>query len=206
SSAQALQADEATSPSTPPAAAPADQDEALKKAKIEAAMLKAQLRKLEKLDNPSSEQQAEIIQLQQQLASAEQALQAAQTSAPSTPPAAAPAGQDEALKKAKIEAAMLKAQLRKLEKLDNPSSEQQAEIIQLQQQLASAEQALQAAQASTPSTPPAAAPAGQDEALKKAKIEAAMLKAQLRKLQKLDTPSSEQQAETPQLQPPLASP
>ena len=178
---QALQAAQTSAPSTPPAAAPAGQDEALKKAKIEAAMLKAQLRKLEKLDNPSSEQQAEIIQLQQQLASAEQALQAAQASTPSTPPAAAPAGQDEALKKAKIEAAMLKAQLRKLEKLDSPSSEQQAEIAQLQQQLASAEQALQAAQASIP---PATTSAAQDDALKKAKIELAMKRAELKKAQK----------------------
>ena len=41
------------------AAKPAD-DEALKKAKIEAAMLKAQIRKLEKLEAPDDDQQAEV--------------------------------------------------------------------------------------------------------------------------------------------------
>ena len=75
-------------------------------------MLKAQLRKLEKLEAPDDDQQAELARLRQQLHEAEQALAAAQSAAPA--PAAKPAD-DEALKKAKIEAAMLKAQIRKLE-------------------------------------------------------------------------------------------
>ena len=175
-----------------PTVSPAD-DEALKKAKIEAAMLKAQIRKLEKLEAPDDDQQAELARLRQQLHEAEQALAAAQSAAPA--PAAKPAD-DEALKKAKIEAAMLKAQIRKLEKLEAPDDDQQAELARLRQQLHEAEQALAAAQSAAPA--PAAKPAD-DEALKKAKIEAAMLKAQIRKLEKLEAPDDDQQAELARL-------
>ena len=173
-------------------AAPAD-DEALKKAKIEAAMLKAQIRKLEKLEAPDDDQQAELARLHQQLHEAEQALTVAQSAAPA--PAAKPAD-DEALKKAKIEAAMLKAQIRKLEKLEAPDDDQQAELARLRQQLHEAEQALTVAQNAAPT--PAAKPAD-DEALKKAKIETAMLKAQIRKLEKLEAPDDDQQAELARL-------
>ena len=190
---------EAVQASAPPVIAAPPADEALKKAKIEAAMLKAQLRKLEKLESPTAEQQAELEQARQQLAAAEQALEALQSAAPA--PAAKPAG-DEALKKAKIEAAMLKAQLRKLEKLESPTPEQQAELAQARQQLDAAEQALEALQSAAPA--PVAKPAG-DEALKKAKIETAMLKAQLRKLEKLESPTTEQQAELEQTRQQLAA-
>ncbi|MGQ7958522.1 electron transport complex subunit RsxC [Pseudomonas sp. SP16.1] len=167
-----------------PAPKPAG-DEALKKAKIDAAMLKAQLRKLEKIENPDDDQQAEIARVRQQLEEAEKALASLESQAP----AANPAG-DEALKKAKIDAAMLKAQLRKLEKIENPDDDQQAEIARVRQQLEEAEKAL----ASLESQAPAAKPAG-DEALKKAKVDAAMLKAQLRKLEKIENPDDDQQAE-----------
>ena len=168
-------------------------EEALKKAKIEAAMLKAQIRKLEKLEAPDDDQQAELARQRQQLHEAEQALAAAQSAAPA--PAAKPAA-DEALKKAKIEAAMLKAQIRKLENVEAPDDNQQAELARLRQQLHEAEQALTAAQDATPA--PAAKPAD-DEALKKAKIEAAMLKAQIRKLEKVESPDDDQQAELARL-------
>jgi len=187
---QALAAAQSAAPA--PAAKPAD-DEALKKAKIEAAMLKAQIRKLEKLEAPDDDQQAELAHLRQQLHEAEQALAAAQSAAPA--PAAKPAD-DEALKKAKIEAAMLKAQIRKLEKVEAPDDDQQAELARLRQQLHEAEQALVAAQSAAPA--PAAKPAD-DEALKKAKIEAAMLKAQIRKLEKVESPDDDQQAELARL-------
>ncbi|OCX94346.1 MAG: electron transport complex subunit RsxC [Pseudomonas sp. CO183] len=187
---QALTAAQDATPA--PAAKPAD-DEALKKAKIEAAMLKAQIRKLEKVETPDDDQQAELARLRQQLQEAEQALAAAQSAAPA--PAAKPAD-DEALKKAKIEAAMLKAQIRKLEKLEAPDDDQQAELAHLRQQLHEAEQALAAAQSAAPA--PAAKPAD-DEALKKAKIEAAMLKAQIRKLEKVEAPDDDQQAELARL-------
>jgi len=184
----AMQAD-----SAPPATAPGPDDAVAKKAKIEAAMLKAQIRKLEKIEAPDDDQQAELARLRQQLHDAEQALTAAQSAAPA--PTTKPAD-DEALKKAKIEAAMLKAQIRKLEKIEAPDDDQQAELARLRQQLHDAEQALTAAQSAAPA--PAAEPAD-DEALKKAKIEAAMLKAQIRKLEKIETRGDDQQAELARL-------
>ncbi len=184
----AMQAD-----SAPPATAPGPDDAVAKKAKIEAAMLKAQIRKLEKIEAPDDDQQTELARLRQQLNDAEQALTAAQSAAPA--PAAKPAD-DEALKKAKIEAAMLKAQIRKLEKIEAPDDDQQTELARLRQQLNDAEQALTAAQSAAPA--PAAKPAD-DEALKKAKIEAAMLKAQIRKLEKIEAPDDDQQTELARL-------
>ena len=169
----AMQAD-----SAPPATAPGPDDAVAKKAKIEAAMLKAQIRKLEKIEAPDDDQQTELARLRQQLNDAEQALTAAQSAAPA--PAAKPAD-DEALKKAKIEAAMLKAQIRKLEKVETPDDDQQAELARLRQQLHEAEQGLSAAQNSAPT--PDAKPAA-DGALKKAKIELAMKRAELKKAEK----------------------
>ncbi|WP_312944180.1 electron transport complex subunit RsxC, partial [Stutzerimonas kunmingensis] len=127
----AMQAD-----SAPPATALRPDDAVAKKTKIEAAMLKAQIRKLEKIEAPDDDQQAELARLRQQLHDAEQVLTAAQSAAPA--PAAKPAD-DEALKKAKIEAAMLKAQIRKLEKIEAPDDDQQAELARLRQQLHEAE-------------------------------------------------------------------
>ncbi|POH84084.1 electron transport complex subunit RsxC [Stutzerimonas stutzeri] len=187
---QALSAAQSAAPA--PAAKSAD-DEALKKAKIEVAMLKAQIRKLEKIEAPDDDQQAELARLRRQLHEAEQALSAAQSAAPAP---AAKSADDEALKKAKIEVAMLKAQIRKLEKIEAPDDDQQAELTRLRQQLHEAEQALSAAQSATPA--PAAKPAA-DDTLKKAKIEAAMLKAQIRKLEKIETPDDDQQAELARL-------
>ncbi len=194
---KALDEANAAAPATEVASAPAN-DEAVKKAKIEAAMLRAQLRKLEKLEPRDDEQQAELMRLQAQLAKAEQTLAEVQQNAPvaSTKPAA-----DEAVKKAKIEAAMLRAQLRKLEKLETRDDEQQAELMRLQAQLAKAEQALASEQQSAPA---ASAKPANDEAVKKAKIEAAMLRAQLRKLEKLESRDEQQQAELTRLQAQLA--
>src|SRR5690606_27885143 len=97
----------------PAAPKKAADDEALKKAKIEAAMLRAQLRKLEKLETRDDEQQAELTRLQAQLAQTEQTLAEAQQNAPAAPKKAAG---DDALKKAKIELAMKRAELKKAEK------------------------------------------------------------------------------------------
>lgn len=178
--AQAQQALDKAIAAAPPtqALSPPANDDVAKKAKIEAAMLRAQVRKLEKLESLDADQQTELSRLQTQLATAEQALANAQTSA------AAPAkpAHDEALKKAKIEAAMLRAQVRKLEKLDSLDGEQQAELDRLQEQLDAAERTLATAQGSTPAAA-AVKPAG-DDALKKAKIEVAMKRAELRKAEK----------------------
>ena len=164
-------AQRALAAAVPPAAPQPAGDEALKKAKIEAAMLRAQIRKLEKTEALDDDQQAELARLRQQLHAAETALSAA-ASAP-----AKPAG-DEALKKAKIEAAMLRAQIRKLEKIEAPDDDQQAELARLRQQLHAAETALAEAESARPSAP--VKPAG-DEALKKAKIELALKRAELKK-------------------------
>lgn len=178
--AQAQQALDKAIAAAPPSQAlsPPANDAVAKKAKIEGAMLRAQVRKLEKLESLDADQQTELSRLQTQLATAEQALANAQT------PAAAPAkpAHDEALKKAKIEAAMLRAQVRKLEKLDSLDGEQQAELDRLQEQLDAAERTLATAQGSTPAAA-AVKPAG-DDALKKAKIEVAMKRAELRKAEK----------------------
>ncbi|WP_369959691.1 electron transport complex subunit RsxC [Pseudomonas benzenivorans] len=176
-----------------PPAAPAVDDAALKKAKIDAAMLRAQLRKLEKLEAPDDDQQAELARLRQQLEAAEKLLDSLQNQAPAAP---AKAVDDGALKKAKIDAAMLRAQLRKLEKLETPDDDQQAELARLRQQLEAAEKLLDSLQNQAPAAP---AKAVDDGALKKAKIDAAMLRAQLRKLEKLEVPDDDQQAELARL-------
>ncbi|WP_068826240.1 electron transport complex subunit RsxC [Pseudomonas sp. BMS12] len=180
---KALEAAQASAPASA-AAAPAN-DDALKKAKIEAAMLKAQLRKLDKLEAPSTEQQAELEQTRAKLTEAEKVLEQLQSAAPA-PSAAAPAN-DDALKKAKIEAAMLKAQLRKLEKLEAPSAEQQAELEQTRAKLAEAEKILGQLQ----SAAPAPTKAADDSELKKAKVELAMKRAELKKAEKAGAEESE---------------
>ncbi|WP_313553863.1 electron transport complex subunit RsxC [Stutzerimonas nitrititolerans] len=181
---QALEAANAAAPSAAATPAPAN-DEAAKKAKIEAAMLRAQVRKLEKLETRDDEQEAELTRLQAQLVKTEQALAEAQQNAPV---ASAKPADDEAVKKAKIEAAMLRAQLRKLEKLESRDEQQQAELARLQAQLADAEQALTGAQQNAPAAP--SKPAG-DEALKKAKIELAMKRAELKKAEKAGADEAE---------------
>ncbi len=171
-------AQRALAAAVPPAAPQPAGDEALKKAKIEAAMLRVQIRKLEIIEAPDDDQQAELARLRQQLHAAETALSAAASAAPSAP--AKPAG-DEALKKAKIEAAMLRAQIRKLEKIEAPDDDQQAELARLRQQLRAAETTLAAAESAA--SDGSAKPAGND-ALKKAKIELALKRAELKKAEK----------------------
>src|SRR5690606_17036728 len=95
-----------------PVAKPAA-DDALKKAKIEAAMLRAQIRKLEKLDAPDDDQQAELARLRQEMEVADKALSEATNSAPTATPLTAGV---EALKKAKIDLAMKRAELKKAER------------------------------------------------------------------------------------------
>ena len=192
---QALDMAMAANPPATAAATPVADDGAVKKAKIDAAMLRAQVRKLEKLEAPSDEQQSQLQQLRSQLEAAEKLLANLEAQAPA--PIAKPAADDGALKKAKIDAAMLRAQVRKLEKLESPSDEQQSELQQLRSQLDAAEKLLASLEAQAPA--PIAKPAADDGALKKAKIDAAMLRAQVRKLEKLEAPNDEQQSELQQL-------
>ncbi|MCU1782079.1 electron transport complex subunit RsxB [Pseudomonas sp. 13B_2.1_Bac1] len=121
---------------TPPDAAQAAQDAAIKKAKITLAMSRAQLHKSLKAFGhpPTFEQQSQLIVLQQQFEAAEQALAALEV----TERAAPPAQKDPALKRAKIQLAMRRAELKKAQDLN--ADEQQ--LATLSAALSSAEQAL----------------------------------------------------------------
>lgn len=180
----AQQALDSAMAANPPAsaAAPAVDDGAVKKAKIDAAMLRAQVRKLEKLEAPSDEQHSELQQLRRQLEAAEKLLASLEAQAPA--PAAKPAADDGAVKKAKIDAAMLRAQVRKLEKLEAPSDEQHSELQQLRNQLEAAEKILASLEAQAPAAAAKAPDADAPDPLKKAKIELAMKRAELKKAEK----------------------
>ena len=188
--AAAQQALDAAMAVEPVATAPAADDGALKKAKIDAAMLRAQVRKLEKLEAPSNEQQSELQLLRGQLEATEKLLAGLQVEAPAL--SAKPAVDDGALKKAKIDAAMLRAQVRKLEKLETPGDEQQRELQQLRSQLEAAEKLLAGLESQAPAAPAATAQtAAEIDPLKKAKIELAMKRAELKKAEKAGSDEAE---------------
>jgi electron transport complex protein RnfB len=92
----------------------ANADAALKKAKVDVAMSRAQLHKSLKAFGhpPTFEQQSQLIVLQQQFEAAEQALATLENSQPVTPVAPAPSN-DAELKRAKIQLAMRRAELKK---------------------------------------------------------------------------------------------
>ncbi len=89
-------------------------DAALKKAKVDLAMSRAQLNKSLKAFGhpPTFEQQSQLIVLQRQFEAAEQALSQLENAAPAAAPAPAPA-QNAELKRAKIQLAMRRAELSK---------------------------------------------------------------------------------------------
>lgn len=122
-------------------AAQAARDAAVKKAKITVAMSRAQLHKSLKAFGhpPTFEQQSRLIVLQQQFEAAEQAL----TALEATAPADVPTQKDPALKRAKIQLAMRRADLKKAQDLQ--ADEQQ--LAALSAALSSAEQALHDAEA-----------------------------------------------------------
>jgi len=122
-------------------AAQAARDAAVKKAKITVAMSRAQLHKSLKAFGhpPTFEQQSQLIVLQQQFEAAEQAL----TTLEATAPADVPTQKDPALKRAKIQLAMRRADLKKAQDLQ--ADEQQ--LAALSAALSSAEQALHDAEA-----------------------------------------------------------
>ncbi|MFZ3207007.1 MAG: electron transport complex subunit RsxC, partial [Pseudomonas sp.] len=162
-----------------PTTTPVD-DGALKKAKIDAAMLRAQLRKLEKLEAPDDDQQAELARLRQQLEQAEKALADLQNQA--APTITQPAD-DGALKKAKIELAMKRAELKKAEKAGSDD----AELGSLRDALAQAEQALHAAEATSGKPAPTLVRTDKqpiDDATRTLKTEVAFARADLRKLER----------------------
>ena len=121
--------------------AAAARDAAVKKAKITVAMSRAQLHKSLKAFGhpPTFEQQSQLIALQQQFEAAEQALAALEVNSPPPPPTT----KDPELKRAKIQLAMRRAELKKAQDLN--ADEQQ--LATLSAALSSAEQALHDAEA-----------------------------------------------------------
>ena len=183
---------QAASQEAPTQAPKSGLSEEQKRLKIEASMAQIALKKAEKqlAAHATPELEAQVAELRLAASQAQQALEAANAAAPPAEAAPAPApapASDDAAKKAKIEAAMLRAQVRKLEKLETRDDQQQAELARLQAQLATAEQAL----AATPQSAPAAKKPVADEALKKAKIELAMKRAELKKAEKAGAEEAE---------------
>jgi electron transport complex protein RnfB len=119
----------------------ANADAALKKAKVDLAMSRAQLNKSLKAFGhpPTFEQQSQLIVLQLQFEAAEQALVQLESSAPpvSAPPAPA---KDAELKRAKIQLAMRRAELKKAQTSEAPVEQIEA----LQHALSEAERQVDA--------------------------------------------------------------
>ena len=150
-------------------------------------MFKPQLCKLEKIETPDDEQQAELARLRQQLEAAEKALADLESQTPA--PAAKPAG-DDALKKAKVELAMKRAELKKAEK----AGSDEAALQPLRDALAAAEQALHAAEAASGKPAPELVRTerpGVDEKFKALKTEVAFARADLRKLERDESAAGE---------------
>ena len=161
-------------------------DAALKKAKIDVAMSRAQLNKSLKAFGhpPTFDQQSQLILLQQQFEAAEQALAKLENSAAPAPVVAAPA-KDADLKRAKIQLAMRRAELKKAQTAEAPP----AEIAALEQALRDAEQALHNAEAASDQPAPELVRVEKrpiDDHLRKLKTELAYARADLNKLQRRD--------------------
>ena len=105
----------------------ANADAALKKAKIDLAMSRAQLNKSLKAFGhpPTFEQQSQLIVLQQQFEAAEQALATLESTAPPAPAPVAPAKNAE-LNRAKIQLAMRRAELKKAQASEAPAEQIEA--------------------------------------------------------------------------------
>ncbi len=165
-------------------------DAALKKAKIDVAMSRAQLHKSLKAFGhpPTFEQQAQLIVLQQQFEAAEQALAAVESSAVSSPTVPAPA-KDADLKRAKIQLAMRRAELKKAQTAEAAPEQ----IAALKQALSDAEQALHTAEATSEKPLPELVRVEKrpiDSQLRQLKTELAYARADFNKLERrADTPS-----------------
>jgi electron transport complex protein RnfB len=168
-------------------------DAALKKAKIDVAMSRAQLHKSLKAFGhpPTFEQQAQLIVLQQQFDAAEEALAKLESSAPPAPPApavTAPA-KDADLKRAKIQLAMRRAELKKAQTAEAAPEQ----IAALEQALRDAEQALHAAEATSDQPLPDLVRVEKrpvNSQLRQLKTELAYARADLNKLERrADTPT-----------------
>ncbi|MBM7060485.1 electron transport complex subunit RsxC [Pseudomonas sp. UL073] len=156
-----------------------------KRLKIAASMAQVALSKAEKqfAVHATPVLQAQVEQLREAASAAQQALDAIQPAAAAIPPAT---GNDEAARKqAKIRGAMLRVQLKKLESAAGatPSAEQQAQLEELRSELSALEAAAVVA--------PTLSPAADHSALKRAKIELALKRAELKKAEQANAPAEE---------------
>ena len=159
-------------------------DAALKKARIDVAMSRAQLHKSLKAFGhpPTFEQQSQLIVLQQQFEAAEQALAKLESSAAPAPVVTAPA-KDADLKRAKIQLAMRRAELKKAQTAEAAPEQ----IAALEQALREAEQALHVAEAASDQPLPDLVRVEKrpiDNQLRQLKTELAYARADLNKLQR----------------------
>ncbi len=162
---------------SPQTAALAEQQ---KKLKIEASMAQVALKKAEKqlAAQTTPELEAQVAELRANVEAAQKALAELTVIAPPVPPA-----HDEALKKAKIELAMKRAELKKAEK----AGAEETELQRLREALAAAEQALHAAEDASGKPAPELVRTNKrpvDERLRTLKTELAFARADLRKLER----------------------
>jgi electron transport complex protein RnfB len=168
----------------------ANADAALKKAKIDVAMSRAQLNKSLKAFGhpPTFEQQSQLIVLQQQFEAAEQALAQLESTSAAPPTPVVPA-KDAELKRAKIQLAMRRAELKKAQTNEAPAEQLEA----LQQALNEAEQALHVAEAASEQPLPDLTRIEKrpiDSQLRQLKTELAYARADVSKLERgADTPN-----------------
>ncbi|WP_025129659.1 electron transport complex subunit RsxB [Pseudomonas sp. PH1b] len=168
-------------------------DAALKKAKIEVAMSRAQLNKSLKAFGhpPTFEQQTQLVSLQRQFEAAEAALAQLEAEAPPAPP---PTAGDANLKRAKIQLATRRAELKKAQATEASSTELEV----LSTALAAAEQALHAAEAASGKPAPVLTRIDKrpiDPHLRQLKTQLAYARADLNKLQRQADTSAEQLAQ-----------
>lgn len=169
-----------------PTAAPMDNEAALKKAKIDAAMARAQLKKSEKAfgETPSDEQRATLASLRAEVERIEGRLQPLQgTAMPSEPHTAQPADGILALRQAKQAYVAQRDALRAAEREGASTGELDA----IRQTLAAAEAALHAAEDASGKAPPDLVRTDKrpvSAALRAAKTELAYARADLKKLER----------------------
>jgi electron transport complex protein RnfC len=150
-------------------------------------MLPAQLRKLEKLDAPDAAQHSDLQHLRSHLHAAEKLLTELNQQTPAAP---AKAADDGALKQAKIELAMKRAELNKAEK----TAAEDIDLGALRDAVTAAEQALHAAEAASSKPAPDLVRSEKrpiDEATRTLKTEVAFARADLRKLERDENASAD---------------
>ena len=183
-------------PEAPASTATSATDDSAKKAKIDLAIAKAKLKKLEKalLEAQEKEHTEEITALQTQvdatkkdIAELESQVATAPAPAKAASSATKPALSDEA-KKAKVDVALASTKLKKAQKqlADDPENAAlKAKVTDFENQLKDAEQRFAALDtgATAATTAPAGKPAMSDE-FKKAKVDVALASTKLKKVQK----------------------